>query len=357
MASKAVFLDRDNTVIEDPGYVSDPQVVKLLPGVELAIKSLAQAGYRIVVVTNQSGVARGLLTEETLGRMHAELQRQLGQHGAHLDGVYYCPFHPEGTVEQYTRESDLRKPKPGMLLKAAQELDIDLSASWMVGDSARDIEAGQRAGCRTIRVRVRASHHAAPGVEDDENVQADYTVRNLVDAARVILRSPAQAEEARAAHAARASAAAAKAETVGDTAALGAATTAVSDAAPGAACEMPSHSDGWASEPDAPEALDDSTASSEAAASVTAAPVGPDDAAVRREILSCVRQMARAESVEEFSFIKLFAAIVQVLALLALFIVFYKMLNEQIPHATLWALIAIALQMMSLTLFFGVKRR
>jgi hypothetical protein len=184
----------------------------------------------------------------------------------------------------------------------------------------------------------------------------------------VILRSPAQAEEARAAQAARASAVTAKAETVGDT------------AAPGAASEMPSHSDGWASEADATAESDVPTAAdpapgaasemprhsdawvfgsdaSEAAAPVGGSPVGPDDAAVRREILSCVRQMARSESVEEFSFIKLFAAIVQVLALLALFIVFYKMLNEQIPHATLWALIAIALQMMSLTLFFGVKRR
>jgi D,D-heptose 1,7-bisphosphate phosphatase len=356
MASKAVFLDRDNTVIEDPGYISDPQVVKLLPGVELAIKSLAQAGYKIVIVSNQSGVARGLLTEEMLERIHTELQRQLGTHGAHLDGIYYCPFHPEGTVEQYTKDSDLRKPKPGMLLKAAEDMDLDLPASWMVGDSVRDIEAGQRAGCRTVRVRVRASHHAAPGLEDDENVQADFTVRNLVDAARVILRSPAQAEEARAAQAARASAAAAaNAETVEDAAAPGAATTAVlSDAAPEAACEMPSHPDGWASEEDDPSAPGDTN---EASGSDDAASVGPDDAAVRREILSCVRQMARSEAVEEFSFVKLFAAIVQVLALLALFIVFYKMLNEQIPHATLWALIAIALQMMSLTLFFGVKRR
>ena len=164
MAGKAVFLDRDNTVIEDPGYISDPQVVKLLPGVELAIKSLAQAGYKVVVVTNQSGVARGLLTEEMLERIHTELRRQLGQHGAHLDGVYYCPFHPEGTVEQYAKDSDLRKPKPGMLLKAAQELDIDVSASWMVGDSARDIEAGQRAGCRTVRVRAhQPSRRTRPG--------------------------------------------------------------------------------------------------------------------------------------------------------------------------------------------------
>ncbi|MDP7288001.1 MAG: HAD family hydrolase, partial [Phycisphaerae bacterium] len=152
--SKAVFIDRDNTIIDDPGYISDPAAVKLLPGVELAIKSLAQTGFKNIVCTNQSGIARGMLTEEGLDSIHAELRRQLGDKGAHLDAIYYCPFHPQGTVEKYACESDLRKPKPGMLLKAAADLDLDLSECWMVGDSARDIEAGQRAGCRTIRVRT-----------------------------------------------------------------------------------------------------------------------------------------------------------------------------------------------------------
>jgi len=283
-------------------------------------------------VTNQSGVARGLLTQETLEKMHAELRRQLAEHGARLDGLYYCPFHPEGTVEEFAKDSDLRKPKPGMLLLAAEELEIDLSSSWMVGDSARDIEAGQRAGCRTIRVRTRAGHHTTPGVEDDEGVQADYTVRNLVDAARVILRSPAQAEEARAAQAARSPAAKAMAQKQPVASEVGPA--AADRAAPAAPPE-----------PEAPH-------QPAAAAHGTG-----DDAAVRREILSCVRQLARSDGVEEFSFIKLFASIVQVLALLALVIVFYKMLLDKNPDATLWALVAIALQMMSLTLFFGVKRR
>ncbi len=186
MANKAVFVDRDNTLIEDPGYISDPSLVRLLPGVELAIKSLSQQGFKVVVVTNQSGVARGLLTEEALGQIHQELRRQLGDHGANLDGIYFCPFHPEGTVEKYTCDSELRKPKPGMLLAAAKDLDIDLAASWMVGDSPRDIEAGQRAGCRTIRVRTQ--HDPASGEKSDEDSQADYIVRNLVDAAKVIIR-------------------------------------------------------------------------------------------------------------------------------------------------------------------------
>ncbi len=186
MADRAVFMDRDNTIIEDPGYLSDPDAVKLLPGVELAMKSLAQAGYKLVVVTNQSGVARGLLTEEALDNIHTEMRRKLAEKNVHVDAIYYCPYHPEGTVEEYAKDSELRKPQPGMLLKAAGKLGLNLAASWMVGDSGRDVEAGQRAGCRTVRIRTRPSR--TTGETGDENAQADFNVRNLVDAARLILR-------------------------------------------------------------------------------------------------------------------------------------------------------------------------
>jgi len=184
MADKAVFLDRDHTIIEDPGYLTEPSAVRLLPGVDLALQSLAQEGFRLVVVTNQSAIARGLLTAEGLERIHAEMGRQLADRGVTLDGIYHCPYHPEGTVEPYDQESDDRKPSPGMLLRAAEDLGLDLANSWMVGDSPRDIEAGQRAGCRTIRVR-RPSEEPA---EEDEDVQADFTVRNLVEASRMIFR-------------------------------------------------------------------------------------------------------------------------------------------------------------------------
>ncbi len=292
MANKAVFLDRDNTIMEDPGYLSDPGAVKLLPGVELALKSLKQAGFKIVVVTNQSGVARGILTEETLENIHAELRRQLAEKGTHLDAIYYCPFHPEGNVEKYTKESDLSKPQPGMLLKAAEEMDIDLKNSWMVGDSPRDIEAGQRANCRTVRVRTKPSMMG----EVDEDVQADFTVRNLVDAAKVILRNPAKPK-------------------------------AVAKPAPSGP----------------------TGASSQQEVDVMA------DTDIRKEILRHVRQLARSEHAEEFSILKLVGGIVQVLALLSLIIVFWKMLDDKIDHATLWALIAVVLQVMALT-FFTVHR-
>ena len=186
MGQKCVFLDRDGTIIEDPGYLTEPEAVKLLPGVDAALRSLADADFKLVVVTNQSAIARGLITEEGLERIHNELRRQLAERGVNLDGIYYCPYHPEGTIEKYARVSADQKPSPGMLLRAARDLDIDLNHSWMVGDSPRDIEAGQRAGCRTVRIRSKPETGLTQG--EDEDVQADFTVRNLVDAARVIIR-------------------------------------------------------------------------------------------------------------------------------------------------------------------------
>lgn len=181
MAERAVFLDRDNTLIDDPGYLSDPEGVHLLPGVEQALKLLAAAGYKLVVVTNQSGIARGMLTEATLARIHNAMRRKLSERGAYLDAIYYCPYHPDGTVEEFAADSEERKPRPGMLLRAGREMDLDLAGSWMVGDSPRDVGAGQQAGCRTVRIRQPEAL-----ADGDEEFEADYTVRNLLEAARII---------------------------------------------------------------------------------------------------------------------------------------------------------------------------
>jgi len=302
MASKAVFVDRDRTLIEDPGYISDPSSVKLLPGVELAIKSFRQAGYKVVVVTNQSGVARGLLTEEALAGIHAEMRRQLANKGAHLDGIYYCPYHPEGTVERYAVDSDLRKPKPGMLLKAAKDMDIDLVASWMVGDSARDIEAGQRGGCRTVRVRFPSVQADGPRPSSgDEGAQADFTVRNLVDAAKIILREGPRRETET------------QAEVV---------------TKPNEVKAVPTEKQGT-------EVMDDSK--------------------VRQEILRYVRQLVAASTAEAFSFSQLMGGVVQMLALLALLLTFWRTLQDQLQAALVWGVITVALQTMALT-FFTMQR-
>lgn len=182
MSFKAVFLDRDDTLIEDPGYISRPEQVKLLPGTSQSLITLRELGFKLVVVSNQSGVARGLVTEKTLDSIHQRLCDLLAKDGAQVDRIYYCPFHPDGVIPEYKKESDLRKPNPGMLLNAAQELDIDLAQSWMVGNSYSDTTAGKRAGCRTILLgpagQVKNSKPNDP--------KPDFRVRDITNAVDII---------------------------------------------------------------------------------------------------------------------------------------------------------------------------
>jgi D-glycero-D-manno-heptose 1,7-bisphosphate phosphatase len=180
MASAAVFFDRDGTLIEDPGYLNHPDQVKLLDGTAEALKELKLLGYKTVVVSNQSAVARGIVSEEMLQRIHERLKEVLAQKGASLDGIYYCPYYPEGVIPQYCKDSDWRKPKPGMLLAAAEDMDIDLTASWMVGDQPSDVGAGRNAGCRTILIR------SEPASYEPEAPRPDYVAVNLREAVNMI---------------------------------------------------------------------------------------------------------------------------------------------------------------------------
>jgi D-glycero-D-manno-heptose 1,7-bisphosphate phosphatase len=182
MTNAAVFLDRDGTIIEDPGYLNHPDQVKLLAGAGEAIKELQQLGFKTVVVSNQSGVARGILTEETLDQIHDRLRSLLSSVGASLDGIYYCPFHPEGVIPKYRRNSDWRKPKPGMLLAAAQEMGLDLASSWMIGNHPSDIDAGRNAGCRTILI---SSTRAGPAHGEG---RPDHVAVNIREAVNMIKR-------------------------------------------------------------------------------------------------------------------------------------------------------------------------
>jgi D-glycero-D-manno-heptose 1,7-bisphosphate phosphatase len=150
MSERAVFLDKDGTLIADVPYNVDPRRILLLPGVETGLARLHAAGYRLVVVTNQSGVARGYFPESALWVVEAHLRALLLAAGVPLSGFYYCPHHPDGVVSAYARACDCRKPAPGLLLRAARELGIDLHRSWCVGDILHDVEAGRRAGCRTV---------------------------------------------------------------------------------------------------------------------------------------------------------------------------------------------------------------
>lgn len=145
----AVFLDRDGTLIEDVHFLCDPAQIRLLPGAASALLRLRDAGFRCVLVTNQSAVGRGMITEAQLQEIHAEMSRILAAEGSLLDGIYYCPDLPprEGSP---VPPSGNRKPAPGMLLRAAADLGLDLESSWMVGDKIIDVQAGLNAGCRSI---------------------------------------------------------------------------------------------------------------------------------------------------------------------------------------------------------------
>jgi D-glycero-D-manno-heptose 1,7-bisphosphate phosphatase len=204
----AVFLDRDNTIIHNDGDLGDPALVRLIQGAASAIASLQGLGYKIVVVTNQGGVARGKFTEKDVQATNErvnELVRQTS--GGSIDRFYYCPYHPQGTVEQYKREHAWRKPQPGMLTQAAADLQIDLAQSWMVGDQMRDIEAGMAAGVRTVLLREDAEELTPLKIEqlgnahaeqsgDEPRVGPHFSARSLIEAVRIIAqqRNPEAAE-------------------------------------------------------------------------------------------------------------------------------------------------------------------
>jgi D-glycero-D-manno-heptose 1,7-bisphosphate phosphatase len=151
---KVVFLDRDGTLIEDKGYICDFSEVVVFPFAVEAIRALNRAGFLVIVASNQSAVARGICTEKQVRRLHGKLQTHFKKQGAAIAAFYYCPFLVDGPVAAYRLDSPLRKPAPGMLLQAARDFDLDLRCGFMVGDKTDDIEAGRKAGCRTVLVRT-----------------------------------------------------------------------------------------------------------------------------------------------------------------------------------------------------------
>lgn len=145
--NRAVFLDRDGVIIRNVPYLNDAKMIEFLPKVPECIARINKLGFKCVMVTNQSGIARGLLSIEQLYSINKKIEEYLIAHGARVDAIYYCPHHPNGTVPRYSLTCDCRKPKPGMFRKAAQDLHLDLSSSIMIGDQVIDCEAGKNAGC------------------------------------------------------------------------------------------------------------------------------------------------------------------------------------------------------------------
>ena len=190
-SSAAVFLDRDGVLIEDIDLLTRVDQLRVLPGVPQALKMLAEAGFQLVVASNQPVVARGLVTEVEVQAVHEHLEKLLIQAGASpFAGWYFCPHHPNATLPAYRQACDCRKPKPGLLLRAARELGLDLSASFMVGDRITDIIAGARAGCRTVLVQT--GKHLEPPITTseplDKSIEPDYTCADLRAAAQWILK-------------------------------------------------------------------------------------------------------------------------------------------------------------------------
>src|SRR5688572_2695973 len=181
----AVFLDRDGTIIEESGYLDCLERLVFFPFSIDAIRVLNRGGFAVVVVTNQAGIARGIVPEAFVGEAHRHIAARLEAGGARIDGFYFCPHHPSGVVEQYRSACDCRKPQPGMLRRAAIDLDLDLARSFTVGDRWHDVAAGQAVGARGVLVRtgMGASAEAAP----EAAVTPAAIVDNLMDAAAWML--------------------------------------------------------------------------------------------------------------------------------------------------------------------------
>ncbi|MGI5835210.1 MAG: D-glycero-alpha-D-manno-heptose-1,7-bisphosphate 7-phosphatase [Chloroflexota bacterium] len=188
---KAVFLDRDGTLIRNHHYGCDPNSIQLMDGVVEGLKALKEQNYLLVVVTNQSGVARGYFTEAQLEVFHRRLNDLLCQRGVEISAFYYCPHHPDGVIPQYSRECDCRKPRPGMVLKACFDLAIDPTQSWLIGDILDDVEAGKRAGCRAVLLDL-----GTEGKPERPEREPEYIAMGFLDAARFLLRQQAPTDEA-----------------------------------------------------------------------------------------------------------------------------------------------------------------
>lgn len=191
--NKAIFLDRDGVVNELVYFPERSRFIapfkaeqfKILPGAPQGIRKFQSKGYKIIITSNQPGIAKGQMTSQDFEEILSTMRKQLSADGITLDGEYYCLHHPEATVEQYKAVCDCRKPKPGLILQAAKDLDIDISQSWMIGDNLTDIQAGKSAGCHTLLLgRLKCE---LCNLMDEENARPDSIKPNLIEAADYII--------------------------------------------------------------------------------------------------------------------------------------------------------------------------
>jgi D-glycero-D-manno-heptose 1,7-bisphosphate phosphatase len=184
---KAVFLDRDGVLTEEVDYLSDVSQLRFIPDSARAVHLLNATEMKVIIITNQSGVARGYFSEMVISEIHQEMKKQLSAEKAFIDAVYYCPHHPEGAVEQYAIKCDCRKPGLGMLTQATEDYGIDLKHSYLVGDKLSDVECAQKAGMSGILVLTGYGKEARKMIADGSSVRPIYIARNLYEAAQWII--------------------------------------------------------------------------------------------------------------------------------------------------------------------------
>jgi D-glycero-D-manno-heptose 1,7-bisphosphate phosphatase len=200
---KGIFLDRDGVINElvyyhEHGVVDSPFTAaqfRLLPGVAEAINEFHEMDFQVVVVSNQPGIAKRYISEETFEEIKAKMENELAREGAAVDETYYCFHHPDAKIEKLRVSCDCRKPDAGLLLRAAREMDLELSQSWMIGDGLTDVEAGKKAGCRTIllgRMKCELCH-----LMDDTGARPDFVAQNLLEAANLVRKQLVMTERQR----------------------------------------------------------------------------------------------------------------------------------------------------------------
>ena len=180
--NKAIFIDKDGTLIKDVPYNVNPDLIELQPYAGEALGYLQSKNFKLIVISNQSGVARGYFKLEDLDIVSEKINKLLSKSEVKIDAFYYCPYFKDGVIAEYTKDSDCRKPRPGMILQAAKDYSVDLSKSWMIGDILNDVEAGNTAGCKTVLVDT--------GYETEwvmnEKRKPNYIVKDLQQASLVI---------------------------------------------------------------------------------------------------------------------------------------------------------------------------
>ena len=192
MKRRGLLIDRDGTICEEVGYLDRVEALKLLPGSAKAIRRANEAGFQAVVITNQSGVGRGLLDESRLADIHDGMRALLAEEGARIDGIYYCPHHPAAALDRYRRECECRKPRPGMLLRAGDEMGIDLKASYVIGDRCRDVEAARAVGATDVLVLTGYGSREVEYHSGRERPRPTHVAKDLGAAVDWILNREAQ---------------------------------------------------------------------------------------------------------------------------------------------------------------------